>query len=123
MSWRISDPRSNMITLALKTPISLLIEVLRNALNLRAEARTQGVKDNAIQALLDEPLKNALQVSELPANLFGDNSLERGILEERILPAAIELTNGDDPSYEVSAVLPEPEQQETPSTGTDQDPK
>jgi len=112
-----------MITLALKTPISLLIEVLRNALNLRAEARTQGVKDNAIQALLDEPLKNALQVSELPANLFGDNSLERGILEERILPAAIELTNGDDPSYEVSAVLPEPEQQETPSTGTDQDPK
>jgi hypothetical protein len=30
-----------------------------------------------------------------------NNTLEKGILEERVLPAFAEVTNGDDPSYKM----------------------
>ncbi len=80
---------------------NLQVEVLRNALSLTSEAQTRQIKDDVIQKLIRQPLKQALQVDRLPSNLFEENSIERGILEKRVLPAAAEIMDGDDPTYQV----------------------
>lgn len=83
------------------------IEVARNALSLGKQAKAAGIDDGTIMQLLGGPLKAALGLEQLPNNLFADNSLERGILQERMIPAAVELMNPDDPNYEIEVGTPD----------------
>jgi len=80
----------------------LQIEVTRNALNLNREALNLGADPAFLRQILGPPLARALHVDLLPESIFEDNSLEKGIFEERILPALAEVTNGDDPAFKMS---------------------
>jgi hypothetical protein len=84
------------------------IEVIRNAINVASEAQTKMINDEVTRSLLSDPLKRALNVKEIPKDLFRENSLEQGILENRVIPAALELLNGDDPHYELDVSAEEP---------------
>lgn len=79
---------------------SLEIEHIRNALKMMSEAAESGLSQEVIEALIGPALK-VLGVSAVPHPLFGPKSLETGILNERLLPAAAELVAGDDPDFEV----------------------
>jgi len=80
---------------------NLGIEIARNAVNFHKEALEAGLPDRAIEALL-EPTKQVLNVMHLPLGLYGEGSLERAILAERIIPVVIELIAGDDPDFKLS---------------------
>lgn len=81
------------------------IELTRNALNLAEDARTKGLDDAVITQILSRSLESALGIEKLPDGIFAPNSLERGILIERTIPAATELMNADDPSYEINVEM------------------
>jgi hypothetical protein len=80
---------------------NLAIEVARNAVNFRKEALEANIPEIAIDALL-EPTKQVLNVEHLPSGLFGDGSLEKAILTERVIPVVVELIAGDDPDFNLS---------------------
>lgn len=77
------------------------IEALRNAVRLRKEAIDSGIAENIADSLFYSTIMKALNVSQLPSPLFERNSLESGILTDRLLPAAAELKAGDDPDIEI----------------------
>lgn len=79
----------------------LRIEVTRNAINLSQEAYSQGIDPSILRDMLAPSLMNALQVEKLPESIFEKNTLEKGIFDERIIPALAEVTSGDDPSYHI----------------------
>lgn len=79
---------------------SLEIEILRKAISLRQEAPELDLT-NAILDELMPSMKSVYNVDQLPLGSFSESSLERAILEERIIPAAAELVAGDDPDYEI----------------------
>ena len=76
------------------------IDVLRNAINLRKEARESGISDEAVEIIL-APIKKVFNAKELPIGLFDNGSLERAILSERVLPPIAELIAGDDPDFKL----------------------
>ncbi|MEJ2070950.1 MAG: hypothetical protein P8X65_14575 [Syntrophobacterales bacterium] len=77
------------------------IEVMREAVNFRIEAIESGIDQVLVDSLFYTVIKRALDIDELPSPLFEKNSLERGIINKRLLPAITELVAGDDPSIEV----------------------
>lgn len=83
--------------------VNLEIEVLRNALHLRQEAAEASLTSDAIRVLLD-PIKKVFNRDKLPEELFDNESLERGILSERALPALAELLAGDDSDFKIDVV-------------------
>ena len=91
------EPRSGQIEMAL---INSRIEVLRNVVNLRQESEAAGL----VQAIVDglvPALPRVFELAEFPQDLLAASSPERAILASRVLPAAIELLAGDDPSLEI----------------------
>jgi hypothetical protein len=57
-----------------------------------------------IKQLLNEIpawVKNVLNVTNLPSNLFEPESLEKGILKEQLLPVAVDMIAGDNPTMQV----------------------
>ncbi len=91
------EPRSGQIEMAL---INSRIEVLRNVVNLRQESEAAGL----VQAIGDglvPALPRVFELAEFPQDLLAASSPERAILASRVLPAAIELLAGDDPSLEI----------------------
>jgi len=77
------------------------IEVIRNAINLRKEALDVGMTDDAVTAIL-RPIKGVFNINEIPRDLFGEGTLERGVLTERVIPVVAELVAGDDPDFKIS---------------------
>ena len=85
---------------------NLEIETVRNAINLRRDAKEAGLPDEVIPSLL-EPVRKALALKELPQALFEPRSPERAILSERLLPAAADLVAGDDPDVHIDIDISE----------------
>lgn len=79
------------------------IEVVRNAINLRKEAIESGMTEDAVATIL-EPIKTIFNRKNLPKGLFGDGTLERGVLTERVMPVIAELVSGDDPDFEIMII-------------------
>ncbi len=77
------------------------VDIVRNAINLRKEAKEAGMSDEAINAILD-PIKTVFNAKQLPKGLFDDGSLERAVLTERVMPAIAELIAGDDPDFKIT---------------------
>jgi hypothetical protein len=82
--------------------INLKIETLRNAYKLATEIKDPTLLDPLVGEI-KEQLKAIVGVPELPPGAFEPGTLERSILEKRILPPAAELAGGDDPDYQISA--------------------
>jgi hypothetical protein len=82
--------------------VNIGIEILRNAVNLRKEAREAGmsVSDEAIRTIV-EPVKTVFKIKQLPQGLFDEGSLERAVLSERVMPVIAELIAGDDSDFKV----------------------
>jgi hypothetical protein len=79
---------------------NLFIEAMRNAINLKKEGEEVGLSNDVVNAIL-EPIQKILDLPHLPPNLFAPDSLESGIINARILPAATELLAGDDLDFDV----------------------
>jgi hypothetical protein len=73
---------------------------MRHALKSRP-GRTKPSIPKEISFPLEEQIKDSLNIKELPSPLFDSGSPESGILNEQLIPAAIELVAGDDPDIEV----------------------
>ncbi len=87
---------------------NLEIEVVRNAVNLRREILEQGLSEEVASEMM-APMRRVLGIKELPADSFSPESLERGILNDRLLPAATELVAGDDPDIDIEVETEETE--------------
>ena len=81
--------------------INYEIDVIRNAINLRKEAKEAGITDEAIRVLLGA-LMRVFNAKKLPEGLFDYGSLERAVLTERVLPPIAEIIAGDDPDFNMS---------------------
>ena len=106
--WRCQKRRSKAETRKVELEnVNLAIEAMRNAVKLKHEAAEEGLSQEVIGAIV-EPALHVLGISEMPHPLFSPTSLERGILNERLLPAAAELVAGDDPDFEVGVETNKP---------------
>jgi hypothetical protein len=76
------------------------IEVIRNAIRAGREVIALGISQQVADSLIVSVM-NTLNIKQLPSPLFEPGSLERGILTDRLLPAAAELVAGDDPEIEI----------------------
>lgn len=76
------------------------IEVIRNAIRAGREVIALGISQQVADSLIVS-IMNTLNIKQLPYPLFEPDSLERGILADRLLPAAAELVAGDDPEIEI----------------------
>jgi hypothetical protein len=79
---------------------NLRIEIARKAINLRKQAREEGLPPGITEELI-APSLAAIGITRAPAGLFEPSSLEAGIAKQRLLPAAAELLAGDDPDLEL----------------------
>jgi len=79
---------------------NLEIELLRNVINLRKEMPGVDFIDAIVDNITDK-IKKIFKVDKLPADFFGEESLEKSILQKRIIPSAIELAAGDDTDVEI----------------------
>jgi len=86
---------------------NLKIETLRNAYKLATEIKDP-VFTESLVGVIKEQLKTVVGISELPLGSFEPGTLERSILEKRILPPAAEIAGGDDPDFQVSASTEQP---------------
>lgn len=77
---------------------NMKIEVMRNALNLRAQVEETSVT-NPIAEELKQQLPGILGLVKPLDDLLSPGSPERAILDERIIPAMLELLAGDDPDF------------------------
>ena len=82
------------------------IEVSRRAIELHREMDRAGVEEKVVKAIMS-PIQKALGMEGLPADLFEKGTLERSIVEERLLPAVLDIVAGDDLSYDLSVELEE----------------
>ena len=82
--------------------VNLELEIMGKAVHLAKEMQVAGISDDVSSRLIEGPLREVLHLERLPARLFEKDSVERGILEARILPAAAELVSGDDPNFEIA---------------------
>jgi hypothetical protein len=76
------------------------IEVMRNAIRAGREVIALGVSQQVADSLITSVM-NTLNIKQLSSPLFEPGSLERGIITDRLLPAAAELVAGDDPEIEI----------------------
>jgi hypothetical protein len=88
--------------------VNLEIEAVRNAVNLRKELAEQGISDEVANEIMG-PMIKVLGIQELPPGIFSREGLERGILDDRLLPAAVELVAGDNPDIEIDVKSEEPQ--------------
>jgi len=79
---------------------NLRLEVARNAVNLGKQAREEGLALEVVESLVLPSLRT-LGIDTLPEGLFDPQSIEAGIVAQRLLPAAAELVAGDDPDLKV----------------------
>ncbi len=97
--WRLEKERYKEETRALKLNNDMReIEIARKAI------KHEKASEYITKQLLDEiipSIKKALNTDSLPSTLFEPGSLENGMLNERLLPAAAELAAGDDPDIVV----------------------
>jgi hypothetical protein len=87
------------------------LEILRNALNLKREIDDEAFLDGVINSL-SKTLMKTLGVRNFPPGIFGEESPERGILRNRVIPPAAELIGGDDPDFTVKATTDETNDQD-----------
>ena len=80
--------------------LNLGIETMRNALKLSQEAAEAGIAEQVIPAV-EAALKSVFKTDVLPPGLLSKGSPERGILAQRVLPAALDIVAGDDPDYDI----------------------
>lgn len=76
------------------------IELIRNAIRAGREVISLGIAQQVADSLIVSVM-NTLNIKQLPYPLFEPGSLERGIVTDRLLPAAAELVAGDDPEIEI----------------------
>lgn len=76
------------------------IEIMRNAIRAGKEAIESGISQQMVDSLVMSIMRG-LNIEQPAPPLFEPGSLEKGILAERLLPAAAELIAGDDPDIEV----------------------
>jgi hypothetical protein len=101
--WKLEKERFKSENRGNDLKNSLLeIEVLRNAVKFRNEALESGLTQDLANSLFGLVIMKALNIEELPPNLFESGSLENGILTERLLPAALELVAGDASNMKVA---------------------
>ena len=106
--WRYQKRRFKAETTKVELEnANLGLELMRNAVKLKHEAAEAGLSQEFVGAIV-EPALHVLGISEMPHSLFGPTSLERGILNERLLPAAAELVAGDDPDFEIEVETNKP---------------
>ena len=97
--WKLEKERAIKENRSKDLENSLLeIEVLRNAVRFRREAIESGIPQPMANSLFGLVIMKALDIKELPDNLFESGSLESGILNDRLMPAALELEAGDAPN-------------------------
>ena len=100
--WGIEKKRYHEETRKLELEnVNLSIEIARNAINLRNDAKAAEISDDVIIGLL-EPIKNIFKINKLPDDIFEANSPEKAILQERIIPAIAELIAGDDSDFQIT---------------------
>lgn len=100
--WKLEKERFKKENRSKDLENSLLqIEVLRNAVKFRKEAIESGIPPHMANSLFGLTIMKALDIKELPDNLFELGSLESGILNDRLMPAALELEAGDAPNTKV----------------------
>jgi hypothetical protein len=94
--WRpiIERFREQTRTIELNNDI-LEIEKARKIIKLAEEAKDSNFKKQLID-YISTGIKEALNNKNLPSDSFERNSLENGILNSRLIPAALDLTIGDD---------------------------
>ena len=106
--WRCQKRRFKAETRKIELEnVNLAIEAMRNAVKLKHEAAEEGLSQEVIGAIV-EPALHILGIPEMPHPLFGPTSLERGILNDQLLPAATELVAGDDPDFEIEVETTKP---------------
>ncbi|MCI0520390.1 MAG: PilZ domain-containing protein [Chloroflexi bacterium] len=76
------------------------IEIMRNAVRLGKEIRDTQLSDEIVSEL-KEMIPSVLGAKNLGRDIFAPGSPELAILTERLLPAALDLTAGDDTDYTV----------------------
>lgn len=76
------------------------IEIIRNAIRTGKEVIALGISQQVVDSLIISVM-NTLNLTQLSSPLFEPNSLECGILTDRLLPAVAELVAGDDPEIEI----------------------
>ncbi|MCL4367802.1 MAG: PilZ domain-containing protein [Actinobacteria bacterium] len=77
------------------------VELLRNAFALGKEIQDAPLT-SALASALRGLCSQMLPGAKIPKSLFDSGTPERAILEHRLLPAALDITAGDDPSYNIS---------------------
>jgi hypothetical protein len=80
--------------------VNTQIEFLRKAVHPKKESPEPTVSDYVITEIQNS-LLGVFGLEILPPGLLDEGSPERGILEERILPAVAELLAGDDPDVKI----------------------
>ena len=82
---------------------NLEIEIMRNAIKLKKEVQEVDIAPvvaNEIKNLIPKLFNN----TQAPKGLFDEGTPELAILEERILPAAAELSVGDDTDFNIEVI-------------------
>jgi len=83
---------------------NLMIETMRNAFKLINEIQDKGITGPFVEEIKQQ-LAGFLDLPHLPSGAFAPGTLERSILEKRILPPAAELIGGDDPGFQINPIL------------------
>ena len=80
--------------------VNLTLEAMRNAIKLEKESQEPGVSEGLASAVR-ELVPRLFKGRSVPTGLLSVGTPERGILEERMIPASAELSAGDDVDYEI----------------------
>jgi hypothetical protein len=102
--WRLEKDRfkQEIRTISLDNDMrELQIEIARKAIRSRKK-----IDLDIIRQVLSEIatwIKRIFNIKDLPSNLFESESLEKGIIQEQLLPVLLDLIAGDDPQIEIEA--------------------
>ncbi|MBM4302460.1 MAG: PilZ domain-containing protein [Deltaproteobacteria bacterium] len=100
--WKVEKERLKEETRSVKLDNDMKeieIEIARKAIKLKKVFELDIIK----QLLNEIPawVKKVLNVANLPSNLFEPESLEKGMLKEQLLPVAVDMIAGDNPTIQV----------------------
>ncbi|MFA4902520.1 MAG: PilZ domain-containing protein [Desulfobaccales bacterium] len=95
--WRPMINRFKEVTRTIELKNDILeIEKARKIIKLTKETNDSNINKQIVDNL-SPFIKRALNNENLPSNMFEPNSPENGILNSRLIPAALDLAIGDDP--------------------------
>jgi hypothetical protein len=98
--WKPMIKRYNEVTRSVELKNDILeIQKARKIVKLKSEVVDSNIKKQLLENL-SPSLEQALEKEKLPSNIFED-SVEGGILNSRLIPAALDLAVGDDPDIKI----------------------